>query len=352
MNEPSYFLYYLPYLIITYSFFLYLFLKGKKFFINIFLKKKDVKKWNKPKLPLGGIILFVGFLSGFLIFFILEEHKFKQSYLFLFAAIFISFIIGIIDDIKGIPAKVKFFFQLIISCLVFFAVFENFNLLIFLLIVLSMTGIINSTNMIDNMDGICTFVLIPVISAIILGMIIMKSFGGFPAIISIIIFSFLIFFVPFTINPAKVYLGDSGTHILGTTLSFLILNLLSPLIVYDAKDLFQVVTLLGTLFYYPFLDLIVVAINRIIHKKPFYIGGTDHTSHMLYFFFHSETLVMISLFLFQNLFSLLFLYLFKNHQSTLLFSLIFIALSILGILVLIIHKKKYKLLIGESKISQ
>ncbi len=144
-------------------------------------------------------------------------------------------IIGVVclyDDIKGAPALVKLFAQIVAACIVvkmgikidnISIPFINFELNRLFYIILSVgwiVGITNAINLIDGLDGLSTG--ISLISCI--SLLIIFSLNGSPLISIILITALagsLVGFLPFNFNPAKTFIGDTGSNFLGYCLSII-----------------------------------------------------------------------------------------------------------------------------------
>ena len=81
-----------------------------------------------------------------------------------------------------------------------------------------------------------------------------------------------------TLPPARVYLGDSGSHLIGAMLAVEVLEVIAD--PYGTLKP-QVLAALALLFAVPLADVATVTISRIRRKRPLFRGGTDHLSHRL-----------------------------------------------------------------------
>jgi UDP-GlcNAc:undecaprenyl-phosphate GlcNAc-1-phosphate transferase len=193
------------------------------------------RKVNSSPIPrIGGIAVFGGFVvglgfaaaaSGFLT----NEHHLKARYwTTLSVAAAAMLVLGVIDDIRGLSFKVKFAAQIGASIAIWCAGFR-IQLLSFpnvgfelawvslLITVLWVVGITNAFNLIDGLDGLAagtaliTTATVAVIAAV----------GDRTAVaaISICLAGSLVGFLQFNFNPARVFLGDSGSMFLGFTLA-------------------------------------------------------------------------------------------------------------------------------------
>ena len=136
------------------------------------------------------------------------------------------------------------------------------------------SGSINAFNVTDGMDGLC------VLSAMIslLGFIVIAYLDQNIFVIQVgaIMFLSLLGFFPYNFNPAKIFLGDSGSYFIGYTIGVLALlltgrsnNFISFLIP---------ILLIG----FPVFDMAVAIFRRVfILKKHPFLGDRDHLYDLL-----------------------------------------------------------------------
>jgi UDP-GlcNAc:undecaprenyl-phosphate/decaprenyl-phosphate GlcNAc-1-phosphate transferase len=136
-------------------------------------------------------------------------------------------------------------------------------------------AITNAFNLIDNMDGLCAGVTIIIsgTQALVLAMNGNLLDAGLFAIVCGVYGGFLVF----NYNPARIFMGDSGSMLAGFYLSAL--TLISPLT--HARLLAGGMFYGLMLFAYPLFDTALVSVLRRICGRPVSQGGRDHSSHRL-----------------------------------------------------------------------
>jgi len=82
-------------------------------------------------------------------------------------------------------------------------------------------------------------------------------------------------FLVYNAPPARIFLGDAGSHLLGFALAALALQSLER-----ALSWTHVAAILALLAY-PLFDLVFVIWDRCLRGRPLYVGGMDHTTHRL-----------------------------------------------------------------------
>jgi UDP-GlcNAc:undecaprenyl-phosphate GlcNAc-1-phosphate transferase len=248
-------------------------------------------RWSETSKPsLGGISFFITFLLSIISYTIF----FEQSSIFgdkHFAGILIAcisgFLMGLADDAYNTKPILKFSVQLACGLILIYTdtyikVFSN-EYLNYVLTLFWVVGIMNSINMLDNMDAITTSVSIVITLCFILIIFFYKDFTSVNLIVSLGVLSSLLGFLYYNINPSKLYMGDTGSQFLGIFLAAMGIKYFwnftdTPAMVsYPTKQL--IVTLL--IFIIPITDTATVFINRIARRKSPFIGGKDHTTHHL-----------------------------------------------------------------------
>jgi UDP-GlcNAc:undecaprenyl-phosphate/decaprenyl-phosphate GlcNAc-1-phosphate transferase len=163
----------------------------------------------------------------------------------------------------------------------------------------------NSINMLDNMDGITTTISM----CIIICLLVVISLEGVMSNIYYIliltgVLGSLSGFLYFNWNPARVYMGDTGSQFLGiflasTSIIFLWNIKAGKSSLFDFKQI--VLPLL--IFIIPLIDTTTVTIRRLLRRQSPFVGGKDHITHHMAYLGISERGVAIIL-IFISLLSL------------------------------------------------
>lgn len=190
----------------------------------------DARKVHKVPMPrLGGLGIYGGFLLGYMIF---GEHTATMNSILIGS--FILLITGIMDDIKPIPAKVKFTFQtvaalivvfygnLLLSDVSFFGVHIDFWYFAYPITLLFILGCINCMNFIDGLDGLASG--ISSIFFLTIGIIaIFQGRSDLSYVLTFIMLGSTLGFLIHNFNPARIFMGDSGSMFLGFIISVITL---------------------------------------------------------------------------------------------------------------------------------
>lgn len=248
---------------------------------------KDERRINKVVMPrLGGVAVVAGFLvsiSYLLISLTLENqiNLINGNYHFklcgYFIGMFLIVVTCFIDDVKGVSAVGKLIVQILAACVVVASgiridisnleIFQRFsdstNFLHTLSTIITIgwiVGITNAINLIDGLDGLSSGITI--ISCV--SLLIIFTLNSSP-IISIILITALIGaltgFLPYNMNPAKTFIGDTGSNFLGYSLA--VISILGVAKTYTAFVVIAPIIVLGL----PIFDTIFAIIRRVVKNK-------------------------------------------------------------------------------------
>lgn len=244
---------------------------------------KDERRVNKVTMPrLGGLAIIAGFVVSIIYLLIIlsienalnifEDNIHMKLLGFFIGGLIIS-IVCFIDDLKDLPPLVKLGAQIIAAIVVvaFGLRIQNINIpflykiglpnaFSIILTIGWIVGITNAINLIDGLDGLSSGIAL--ISCV--SMLIIFALNGSP-IIAILLITALVGalsgFLPFNFNPAKTFMGDTGSNFLGYCLAvisifgvaktYILVVIVAPLIVLAL----------------PVVDTIVAIIRRIIKGK-------------------------------------------------------------------------------------
>ena len=254
----------------------------------------EVRFASTSKPSVGGFSFYIGFLLCFISINLLYPSIMIQNTKYitgLFASASLGFMLGFADDAYNTNPLLKFSGQITCGLILVFSdiyipIFSTATQGGFLLntvfTVVWVVAIMNSLNMLDNMDSITTSISI----CIMLAGLYMLSLNGFSdkflTMIIIGVLATLIGFLLFNWFPAKMYMGDTGSQFIGVFLAAIAIKLF-----WNFKDPantgFQVRQFLipVLVFIMPIIDTTTVFIRRILRRQSPFIGGADHTTHHL-----------------------------------------------------------------------
>lgn len=253
-------------------------------------KPTNLVRWaTQTKPAIGGISFFISFLLAVGAYFTLPftgNLLINKSLFALLGMTSLGFIIGLVDDAYTTPPMFKFMGQLGCAAILLFA-----NILIpiseiwvldALFTTFWVVGVMNSINMLDNMDGVTASVSTAIVLAGLLLNYLIGVNSVFYTMMLLGVLAGLIGFLRFNWHPSKMYMGDSGSQFLGAFLSFISVVLMWQFRGADA-ELFslQQFFIPALLFLLPITDTTTVFIRRIARGQSPFLGGRDHTTHHL-----------------------------------------------------------------------
>lgn len=262
-------------------------------------------RWSANTKPaLGGISFYITFLLSvafYSVFLRLQPDFLNIQMMGILGAVSLGFLLGLADDAYNTKPLMKFGLQvlcglILISTGTYITVLPNIYLN-YALTMFWVIGLMNSINMLDNMDAITTSISI---STVIGAICIIFFQGVFLNTIHLAmlvgVLAGLCGFLVFNWNPSKMYMGDTGSQFLGVFLAAI-----GIVFFWNAPDRYgQVIQskqfiVASFLFIVPICDTATVTINRLRKGKSPFVGGKDHTTHHLSYFGFTDRGVALTL---------------------------------------------------------
>ena len=246
---------------------------------------KDNRRMHNHPIPrMGGLAIFLGFLFSVLIFVPLTDELRGM----LLGAVVIV-VLGVLDDIYALPAMPKFLVQIgaaliavlqgnVITHLSNPNLFSanpiwNLGVLSIPFSVLWIVAITNAVNLIDGLDGLACGV--SAISSMTLLVIALTVSEPQVALLMAALSGACLGFLPYNLNPAKIFMGDTGSTFLGYILA-----------VVSIQGLFKYATIIS--FAVPFLlmglpifDTCFAILRRVSHGQSPMAPDRGHIHHRL-----------------------------------------------------------------------
>ncbi|PAE25824.1 MraY family glycosyltransferase [Bacillus sp. 7894-2] len=257
--------------------------------------KPEQRKVHQKIMPrLGGLAIYISFLLGVMIF-----QPSKEYHLPILVGSVVIIIIGILDDMYNLSAKIKFIAQIGAALIVVlwggvevsfinapFGGKIEFGYLAIPLTVLWIVGVTNAINLIDGLDGLAAGVSSIALITISVMAIIMGN--TYVIAISTLVLVSTIGFLLYNFHPAKIFMGDTGALFLGYMIG--VLSLLGFKNVTMISFIIPIL-ILGV----PLSDTFFAIIRRFINKQPLSAPDKSHLHHCLLNlgFTHRQTVLMI-----------------------------------------------------------
>lgn len=252
-----------------------------------------VVRWSSETKPaIGGLAFFILFLTSFWIYSIaFDANQVFQniSVLGMLVAATLAFIMGLTDDAYNTKPVLKFLIQLSCSFILLFTgtgvdLFSN-EILNSALTIIWVVAIMNSINMLDNMDGISSSVSGFILIAALGYMVLHGNWQSVDFLLMLGMLAALIGFLFFNWNPSSIYMGDTGSQFLGLMLAYIgIKYCFNAEVISGGAHPILGFSALITVFLLPIVDTTTVTINRLRRGQSPFVGGKDHTTHNLSYF--------------------------------------------------------------------
>jgi len=249
------------------------------------------ERWHDKPTPLfGGIGIFAGLSAGVWIAAAVGAMPVTHQLAGIYAGVSLLFVAGLVDDLHALSPRVKLALQLVAAIIVI-ATGTGVQLIhahyvAWPLAALWLVGMTNAFNLLDNMDGLAAslagiafaFFAIDAVTIhpnhmhLVLALAGACACGGF---------------LPYNLRPhrkALVFMGDSGSQLLGFTLASLGLAASWNVAGSTVATLLLPILVLAV----PVLDTALVTTLRLLEGRPVSQGGRDHSSHRLVRFGMSE----------------------------------------------------------------
>ncbi len=270
-------------------------------------QSQNLIRWASTTKPTtGGISFYITFLLGSTLLLILHPELALTSpeYLALFLSATMAFLVGFADDAYGTHPWLKLAGQFCCGIiLLYFGIYIHFfslmdpSLLLadYLLTLFWVVGLMNSLNMLDNMDGVTGTVALSIL-VISMGLAV-KGIGlNYLFYIYVAISGSFVGFLFFNWRPAKIYMGDTGSMFIGLVVGFLGIKYFwnidtSP----DNISYLRIGVIPLMAFIVPIMDTSFVTIARIRRGVSPMQGGRDHLTHHLVHIGVPEILVPVLL---------------------------------------------------------
>lgn len=251
---------------------------------------------TQPIPRIGGVAVYLSSMSV-MISVLFLDNRLGQAFqdmrlpmITLLCTATLVFLVGLVDDLRGMPARFKFMVELIGACLLYFVGIRigginfgeglriNFGWLSFPVTLLWIVGVTNAVNMSDGLDGLAAGV-----AAIACGVIAFFSIYCSVSDSSISLMSFFAIallgslsgFLFFNFNPAKVFMGDCGSLFIGFTIA-------SASVMCAAKSATLVGLALPALALgIPIFDALFSMLRRFLERRSLFAPDRSHFHHRL-----------------------------------------------------------------------
>ena len=245
---------------------------------------KDKRRMHDHPIPLlGGLAIFAGFVASILLFANVDR---QLRGILLGACVIVA--VGVVDDSHPLGAGIKFILQIVAALIAiwhgviieaiaspfpFGDPYWNFGILSVPITVVWIVAVTNSVNLIDGLDGLADGIsTIGALTMLVIALM-MEDMGM--AVICAALVGACLGFIPYNLNPAKMFMGDTGATFLGFMLATVSVTGLFKL--YAVISFVVPFIILG----FPIFDTTSAFLRRILKGQNPMKADRSHTHHKL-----------------------------------------------------------------------
>lgn len=242
----------------------------------------DARKVHHTPIPrMGGLAIYIAFMVA-----VLLCVDLTREVIGLLAGGTVILLIGLIDDFKSLPAKVKLFGQILaavvlllfdvrIDCITnpFGDMFILEEYLAIPITLFWIVGLTNTVNLIDGLDGLAAGV--STIAAITILLVALQQGFWLIAVLTAALAGGALGFMPYNFNPARIFMGDTGSMFLG----YMLAGISALGAVKSAATIALIVPILALGL--PILDTAFAIVRRYMSGNPIFKPDRGHLHHRL-----------------------------------------------------------------------
>ncbi|MDZ4795059.1 MAG: MraY family glycosyltransferase [Bacteroidota bacterium] len=254
-----------------------------------FYDKPNARKEHASPIPtMGGIAVIAGMMIALFLWFPFSNQMAQIGFFFSIAALFG---LGVMDDLKDLSAKYKFIVQACLAAIIalcgiritslegLFGIYELPLIAQYSLTFLTIVGITNAFNLIDGIDGLAGG--LGFMSLSILGLFLTMSGDINTALIAFALAGGLLAFMYFNLNPARIFMGDTGSLVLGFVVAVLCIRLMQVNVFNVNPVLIHVPVFVLAVVLIPVFDTLRVFATRLWKGNSPFVADKTHIHHLL-----------------------------------------------------------------------
>jgi UDP-GlcNAc:undecaprenyl-phosphate GlcNAc-1-phosphate transferase len=251
----------------------------------------DERKIHQTPIPsLGGLGIFAGFVLACLT---TLQFQLASEFQYFFAAAFVIFFLGLKDDILVISPIKKFIGQVMAAFLIiykggvqitsmhgFLGIHELPDMFSLLLTYFTVIVIVNSFNLIDGIDGLAGS--LGLMATSILGFYFLKVNMPSYSILAFSLAGSLAAFLIFNFQPAKIFMGDTGSMLIGLICAILVVKFINVANLPETNFPLEAAPAIGfAILMMPLMDTLRVFAIRIYYRRSPFSPDRNHVHHLL-----------------------------------------------------------------------
>lgn len=245
--------------------------------------KDERRVHDKPIPRLGGLAIYIAFVAV-----ILALVPYSPKMIGILAGGTVIVILGVVDDIRPLPSKLKLLVQVVAAVMLVASgvrvewvtnPFDNVDGMAYLsyfsypITIFWVVGVTNTLNLIDGLDGLAAGIA----SIASLSLLAVSVMNGHPVVViyTAALAGAAIGFLPYNFNPAKIFMGDTGSTFLGFVLAAISIEGA----IKGAATLAIAIPVLALGL--PIFDTTFAIIRRAVNGKPIMEADRGHLHHRL-----------------------------------------------------------------------
>lgn len=254
-------------------------------------KDENIVRWASTTKPtVGGFSFYITFLLSGMVYLIVSGKGLlvEKEFAVTLGIVTLGFFVGLHDDAYETKPLIKFLGQ--VACGVILILFGmhirlfDFWPVDYFLTIFWVVGIMNSINLLDNMDGVTGIVSLTIVATTIMRLVVFGFDSGNNAFLFTMIAAIGSFvgFLILNLKPSKIYMGDTGSQFLGALLAvlgvkfFWNFDVAAHPVDWPTRAIVPVMV-----FLVPMMDTTFVTIARLMRGQSPFVGGKDHMTHHL-----------------------------------------------------------------------
>ena len=255
---------------------------------KLFDRPNARKEHSVPTPTFGGISIFAGMMVSLLFWFKFYNHP---SIITFFLSMILLFGVGIMDDLKDLAARYKLVIEAGVATLLaisgiritsfggLFGINELHITAQYIITVVTIVGITNAFNLIDGIDGLAGG--LGFMSLVTLGIFLTISKDLNYAMIAFALAGALLGFLYFNFNPARIFMGDTGSLMLGFVIAVLCVQLMKINSIHPTPVVPNIYVFTLGIVMIPVFDTLRVFGTRIWKGRSPFSADKTHIHHLI-----------------------------------------------------------------------
>ena len=255
---------------------------------KLFDRPNARKEHSVPTPTFGGIAIFAGTIMSLVFWFKFNNHP--ATITFILSMVLLCGV-GIMDDLKDLAARYKLVIEAGLASLLavagiritsfggLFGIDELHIVAQYIITVVTIVGITNAFNLIDGIDGLAGG--LGFMSLVTLGIFLTISKDLNYAIIAFALAGALLGFLYFNFNPARIFMGDTGSLVLGFVIAVLCVQLMRVNALYTAPVVPNIYVFTLGIVMIPVFDTLRVFGTRMWNGRSPFSADKTHIHHLI-----------------------------------------------------------------------